>query len=881
MQLKFPLEENERAKEEEAPQAFQKTRFMRGGDRYLLSSPTSGSITWVGRFSSPMTWLQRKLRLGGGRKGISSKHGLGTANSRKERSWGKEEDEGAGGRVCIGPACDLQGSYRGGGVSFKGGDSSPEEALTRGAAGSSGGGLGLLLGSERQEGSLDFSCCMLLIVELWGKGFGLELMERALFNIASSLGRPLKVDESTLNFTRPDLARFCVEVNVSNPLPVKMHIRLGDKDSFTPLIYENVPYYCHSCLKLGHMKNSCRKMKDPTQSSHVHKPAQTEPVQSDSSIEQIGFSSGTLWWIMTQGINLGLSKGRVLRRLDRVLINQSTLDQYSDIYLYHLGRTSSDHKPLLLDCINYHFSGPRPFRYINAWALNESFYDMVKKAWSSYSNGRGMRGLAIKLKNLKKSIKDWNLAHFGNIFIKVQEAKKAALQAQENFEDEESEVNREACNLANAKLLRTCKIEEAYWSQKANVKWIANGDASTKFFHSYVKGKRRKASIRLLKNHEGKEMVDHNEISSFIVNHFESSYTQEFMGNLEPILCHIPTLITDQDNQNMIKLPQEEEIKAAIWHLNPNSSAEPDGYNGEFFRYFWDIIKVDIISAIQEFFLGHPIPMAFGSTYIILIPKLEGAKFIGDYRPIALSTFFSKIISRILSNRLSPLLDKIISPKQEGFQKGKGIEEHILLTNELMHRLESKVRGGNVMVKLDMAKAFDKISWSYLKKVLKSFGFNDHCIALLLQNLEATHISLLINGSPHGFFKIKRGVKQGDPLSPLLFIIGSEGFSRSLNYAISSGFIAPFKAGKSQVVSHLAFVDDLLVFLKGDLRNMLRFNHILHNYLRASGQEINNKKSKVFCKKSSHWTYKKKLEEALGFMVGSPPFKYLGSTITT
>ncbi|VFQ64300.1 unnamed protein product, partial [Cuscuta campestris] len=180
-----------------------------------------------------------------------------------------------------------------------------------------------------------------------------------------------------------------------------------------------------------------------------------------------------------------------------------------------------------------------------------------------------------------------------------------------------------------------------------------------------------------------------------------------------------------------------------------------------------------------------------------------------------------------------------------------------------------------------MAKAFDKISWSYLKEVLKSFGFNDHCIALLLQNLEATHISLLINGSPHGFFKIKRGVKQGDPLSPLLFIIGSEGFSRSLNYAISSGFIAPFKAGKSQVVSHLAFADDLLVFLKGDLRNMLRFNHILHNYLRASGQEINSKKSKVFCKKNSHWTYKKKLEEALGFMVGSPPFKYLGSTITT
>ncbi|VFQ93921.1 unnamed protein product [Cuscuta campestris] len=87
--------------------------------------------------------------------------------------------------------------------------------------------------------------------------------------------------------------------------------------------------------------------------------------------------------------------------------------------------------------------------------------------------------------------------------------------------------------------------------------------------------------------------------------------------------------------------------------------------------------------------------------------------------------------------------------------------------------------------------------------------------------------------------------------------------------------------GRSQVVSHLAFADDLIVFLKGDLRNILRFKHILLNYLRASRQEINNNKSKVFCKKSCHWTYKNKLEKALGFMVGSPPFKYLGSTITS
>ncbi|VFQ93090.1 unnamed protein product [Cuscuta campestris] len=380
------------------------------------------------------------------------------------------------------------------------------------------------------------------------------------------------------------------------------------------------------------------------------------------------------------------TKGRVLRRLDRVLINQGSLDQYSDIYLYDLSRTSSDHKPLLLDCINYQFSGPRPFRYINAWALNESFYGMVKEAWNSNANGRGMRGLATKLKNLKNSIREWNHVHFGNIFTKVQEAEQAVLQAQESYETEDNIANREAFNLANANLLRACKIEETYWAQKANVKWIASGDASTKFFHSYVKGKRRKASIRLIRNQEGRELEDGDpkDIISFIVNHYEK------------------------------------EIKAAIWHLNPNSSAGPDGYNGDFFRKFWDIIKEDLISAVQDFFLGQPIPMAFGSTYIILIPKQEGAKVIGDYRPIALSTFFSKIISRILSNRLSPLLDKIISPEQAGFQKGKGIEEHIFLTNELMHRLESKGKLANFFWGTKLGKS--KHHWAKWTALCKPTG---------------------------------------------------------------------------------------------------------------------------------------------------------------
>ncbi|VFQ79294.1 unnamed protein product [Cuscuta campestris] len=194
-----------------------------------------------------------------------------------------------------------------------------------------------------------------------------------------------------------------------------------------------------------------------------------------------------------------------------------------------------------------------------------------------------MRGLANKLKGLKFCIKEWNANHFGNIFTKVKEAEDAAIKAQERFESCNTDENREAFHLANANLLKACKTEENYLAQNANIKWLASGDASTKYFHSLVKGKRRQASIRELKDHSGKVLLDLDLIANYISNHYEATFSEDYTGNLGDIIANIPTVINDLDNQCITTLPLEEEIKAAIWQLNPNSSAGPDGYNEEFF----------------------------------------------------------------------------------------------------------------------------------------------------------------------------------------------------------------------------------------------------------------------------------------------------------
>ncbi|VFQ94492.1 unnamed protein product, partial [Cuscuta campestris] len=185
-------------------------------------------------------------------------------------------------------------------------------------------------------------------------------------------------------------------------------------------------------------------------------------------------------------------------------------------------------------------------------------------------------------------------------------------------------------------------------------------------------------------------------------------------------------------------------------------------------------------------FLGIKIPASYGSTLITLVPKGDNPVKWKDYRPISLSTFMSKINTRILANRLGSLLHKVIGPEQAGFQKGKSIDDQILLAQEMAHQLDRKVEGGNIIIKLDMASAFDRMSWQYLESVLRKMGFSNFVTSLLLSNLQATMMSININGKPKGYFPMKRGVKQGDPLSPLLFILGSEGLSKALTQGIHS-----------------------------------------------------------------------------------------------
>ncbi|VFQ90741.1 unnamed protein product [Cuscuta campestris] len=193
-------------------------------------------------------------------------------------------------------------------------------------------------------------------------------------------------------------------------------------------------------------------------------------------------------------------------------------------------------------------------------------------------------------------------------------------------------------------------------------------------------------------------IFNRDEIHEEILNYYNTLFMYKESHN-DRFTANVPNLITQMDNSSLTSLPDENEVKEAVWSLSADSAAGPDGFNGHFYKTCWEQIKVDCTKAVQEFFLGIPIPKICTQTTIILIPKKENSQFCEDYRPICLSNFCCKIFSKILSQRLSSILPRLISPEQGGFVKGRVIHDQVLLTQELFHGLDYKSRGGRGTIK--------------------------------------------------------------------------------------------------------------------------------------------------------------------------------------
>ncbi|XP_019430010.1 PREDICTED: uncharacterized protein LOC109337489 [Lupinus angustifolius] len=253
--------------------------------------------------------------------------------------------------------------------------------------------------------------------------------------------------------------------------------------------------------------------------------------------------------------------------------------------------------------------------------------------------------LSQKLRNLKKDLKFWNINVFENVHLKVKLAKENVDTIQKCSSDfgPNHEFNEQE-ERTQSELFEALMIEEVFWNEKARINWFAQGDRSTSFFHKVTKIRHATESISMLKNGDA-TISRHDDID----NHFV-----------------IPSLVTDDENNDLTRIPSNEEISEVVFALNSERAPSPDGFGG----------CVDIVE---------------------------------EFRPITLTTIQFKIITKVLADRLALIVPRIISKQQRGFIKDRRIQDCICLASEAINLLDYKTFGGNLAIKFDIIKAFDTI----------------------------------------------------------------------------------------------------------------------------------------------------------------------------
>ena len=242
-------------------------------------------------------------------------------------------------------------------------------------------------------------------------------------------------------------------------------------------------------------------------------------------------------------------------------------------------------------------------------------------------------------------------------------------------------------------------------------------------------------------------------------------------------------------NQVLVKEFSEVEVKIPIKQMYPLESPGLDGMPPLFYQHFWPKIGGVVTSIVLAFLNLGIIPPNFNYTHIVHIPKCKEPKTVTNYRPISLCNVVYKIASKAITNRLKTILPSIISDTQSVFVHGRLITDNVLVAYEMMHHISQKKNGrvGDLALKLDMSKAYDRVKWIWLEKIMQKLGFDDKWCDLIMMCVTTVSYSVKINGKPKGHIVPNRGIKQGDPLSPYLFLLCAEGLSALVKKEVENG----------------------------------------------------------------------------------------------
>eukprot|EP00253_Pinus_taeda_P007185 PITA_07185 len=516
------------------------------------------------------------------------------------------------------------------------------------------------------------------------------------------------------------------------------------------------------------------------------------------------------WSNKRTGIN------NIKERFDRILVHERIVASFPSIKSKIIQASASDHKHVVLTLDKERNLGPLPFKYIKAWDYNEEFQKLVQEQWAKEVVGSPQHTWETKLKSLRTAIKQWA---------------------------------RDNAAVENKKRLDLHKQLEQWNQEKENIQYTEEDQTKeNEMYRELYRQNRMRTRNQIDKILvEGKETSDQEEIKEAYFRHFQSLLSADLLSlDNTDFLRPIKKKITDWQNRELDQDVSEEEIKLAAFSMQQDKAPGPDGFTVAFYRNHWDTIKKDFIRMVKNVFQKHKMGVNTKSSHLALIPKDLNPLSFDHFHLISLCNVSYKIDTKILSNRLKKLLPHLISENQGGFVPHRQITDNVILIQEAIHiSISRKERG--MIIKLDMANAFDRVNHHFLREVLRKFGISNNFISIIMECITHPWIAPLINGRPSNYFRSSRGLRQGYPLSPFLYIIMAETLSIHLEKLRKQKDITGISIERGiKEINRSLFADDTLLIGGASSLMAKRFKKTLDTFLTASGGKLNNKKCKIY-----------------------------------
>eukprot|EP00253_Pinus_taeda_P018177 PITA_18177 len=558
--------------------------------------------------------------------------------------------------------------------------------------------------------------------------------------------------------------------------------------------------------------------------------------------------------------NRRVGEARIAKRLDRFLLSED-LTTSIPMFRQWVGEgENSDHFPIFLEISKHPRKPAAPFKFNASWLQEKSYEKLFSETWNhldgSSQEGKGFQFME-NFKKLKKATIEWANTRKERQKEELTQINEE-LQRMECTETDgyESQESKEKILLLEKQRDQILLAREEEWRLKSRAVWLKVGDENTKFFHNYAKGRKNSNTIWKLKNEEGEEANTFEELSVLGRNHFQNLFADQGEITIAEVIrtaqC-FPRYVEEEEAKSLMNEVTKEEVECVIKSMAKDKSLGSDGWTIELFQHFFDQIGTELTEVVEESRKRGEVYSPFNATFIALIPKKETLDTFEDFRPISLCNCIYKIIAKVIT-----------------------IHEAIGVAQETIHSIKQMKRKGAV-IKIDLAKAYDRINWVYIRMLLTHLGFKYDFIRWIMGCISNVSFAILINGAASPFFKSFRGLRQGCPLSPLLFLLVAEGLSHLIRLAKREGAVKGLEVAVNMFITHLLFVDDILLFTNGNLNEIRELKNILDLFMKATGMQINYRKSQLITEGLNRLE-KNQISSLLPFDVLSMenPFKYLG-----